>query len=72
MNESKPSMRCRNHNSIVKTRIRVDARNELKGRPVYCLGGDRHRGGMNLVQAFVWNVGTRSLVLREKREVEDP
>jgi len=26
--------------------------------PVYCLGGIRHKGGANLIQAFVGNVGT--------------
>jgi hypothetical protein len=26
--------------------------------PAYCLDGVRHAGGVNLIQAFVWNVGT--------------
>ena len=26
--------------------------------PVYCLDGVRHAGGVNLIQALVWNVGT--------------
>ena len=26
--------------------------------PVYCLGGIRHKGSANLIQALVWNVGT--------------
>jgi hypothetical protein len=25
---------------------------------VYCLGGVRHKDGVNLIQALVWNVGT--------------
>jgi len=29
-----------------------------RGEPVYCLGGVRHKGGVNLIQALVWNVGT--------------
>ena len=27
------------------------------GEPVYCLGGVRHKGGVNLIQAFAWNLG---------------
>ena len=30
-----------------------------QGKPVYCLGGVRHKGGVNLIRAFAWNVGTR-------------
>jgi hypothetical protein len=30
----------------------------VQGKPVYCLDGVRHRGGVNLNQAHVWNVGT--------------
>ncbi len=30
----------------------------VQERPAYCLGGVRHKGGVNLNQAFVWNVGT--------------
>ncbi len=29
-----------------------------RGEPVYCLDGVRHKGGVNLNQAPVWNVGT--------------
>ena len=31
---------------------------KVQGDPVYCLGGVRHAGGMNLSLALVWNVGT--------------
>jgi hypothetical protein len=31
---------------------------KVQRKPVYCLGGVRHAGGVNLNQAFVWNVGT--------------
>jgi hypothetical protein len=31
---------------------------QVQKGPVYCLGGVRHRDGMNLMQAFVRNVGT--------------
>ena len=29
-----------------------------QGEPVYCLDGVRHKGGVNLIQAFAWNLGT--------------
>jgi hypothetical protein len=31
---------------------------KVQGKPAYCLGGVRHKGGGNLSQALVWNVGT--------------
>jgi hypothetical protein len=31
---------------------------QAQGKPVYCLGGIRHKGGVTLYQALVWNVGT--------------
>jgi len=30
----------------------------VRGKPVYRPDGLRHKGGMNLIQAFVWNVGS--------------
>ena len=30
----------------------------VRGRPADCPDGVRHKGGMNLIQAFVWNVGS--------------
>ena len=36
----------------------TELQNKSKGRPAYCLGGVRHKGSANLIQAFVWNVGT--------------
>ena len=40
--------------------------------PVYCLGGVRHRGGVNLIQALVWNVGTCRPDVKGEIQVEDP
>ena len=31
---------------------------QTQGEPAYCLGGVRHKGGVNLNQALVRNVGT--------------
>ena len=30
----------------------------VQGKPVYCLSGVRHKDGVTLIQALVWNVGT--------------
>jgi hypothetical protein len=39
---------------------------QVREKPVYCPGGVRHKGGMTLIQAFVWNMGSCVLMLREK------
>ena len=39
---------------------------EVWGAPVYCPDGVRHEGGVNLVQALVWNVGTCVAILRKQ------
>ena len=44
---------------------------QVQGKPVYCLSGVRHKDGMNLVQAFVRNVGTLHVMLRENPISED-
>ena len=31
---------------------------KVQEKPVYCLGGVRHKDGVNLSQALVWNAGT--------------
>jgi hypothetical protein len=28
-----------------------------QGKPVYCLGGVRHKSGITLIQTFAWNLG---------------
>lgn len=38
----------------------------VQEKPADCLGGVRHKGGVNLTQALMWNVGTWVLMKREK------
>jgi len=33
-------------------------RDKIQEKPVYCLSGNRHKDGVNIFQAYVWNVGT--------------
>ena len=71
MSVSEPLMRCRNIRDGVKTGVLAGLQDKLMGKPVYCLGGVRHKDGMNLVQAFVRNVGTLHVMLRENPISED-
>jgi hypothetical protein len=34
--------------------------------PEFCAGGIRHRGSVNMIQAFARNVGTCALMIRER------
>jgi hypothetical protein len=43
-----------------------------QGGPVYCLGGVRHKDGVNLIQAFAWNLGTCRPDAKGEAQVEDP
>ena len=44
----------------------------IQGKPAYCLGGARHKGGVNLIQAFVRNVGTCRLDVKGEIQVAVP
>jgi hypothetical protein len=39
-----------------------------RGKPAYCRGGVRRRGGVTLIQALVRNMGTCGPMVREKLE----
>ena len=45
---------------------------QAQGTPVYCLSGVRHKGGVNLDQAVVRNVGTFRLDAKGEIQVEAP
>ena len=45
---------------------------QTQGEPVYCLGGVRHKGGVNLIQALVRNVGTCRPDVKGETQVERP
>jgi hypothetical protein len=45
---------------------------QVQGEPAYCLGGVRHKGGVNLIQASVRNVGTCRLDVKGEAQVEVP
>ena len=45
---------------------------QTQGEPAYCLDGVRHKGGVNLNQAFVRNVGSCRPDVKGEAQVEDP
>ena len=45
---------------------------QVQGGPAYCLDGIRHKGGVNLIQALVWNVGSCRPDVKGETQVEDP
>jgi hypothetical protein len=66
-------MKCRNFSrDDVKTKDLSLFLGEVWKGTAICPGGVRHKGGGNLVQATMWNVGTCSLDAKEEIQVEDP
>ena len=60
-------MTCRKHELMTsKPESSLGIRERLRGRPAFCRSGVRHRGGVNLVEAFTWNVGTCTAMLRKE------
>jgi len=71
-NASEPLMTCRKVINDVKTRPVSLAWDKPKGSLLTGLGGVRHKGGVNLIQALMGNVGTCRLDEKGKAQVEDP
>ncbi len=60
-------MTCRKHELMTsEPDSSLCIRDELRRRPAFCRSGVRHRGGVNLVEAFAWNVGTCIAMLRKE------
>ena len=57
-NESEPLMKCRKRRDAIETGLQSLVRDEARGEPVDCPSDGRHKGGVSLAQALVWNVGT--------------
>ena len=56
----------------VKTGVLAESQDKSRERPVYCLGGVRHKDGMNLIQAFVRNVESCLSDVKGETQVEAP
>ena len=51
---------------------RVVSPGRVHEKPAACVGGIRHKGGVTLDQALVWNVGTCRLDDKGEIQGEDP
>jgi hypothetical protein len=51
-------MKCRKVQDDVETRGNSLTWDESGGWPDFCPGGIRHKGGVTLIQASMWNAGT--------------
>ena len=71
-NASEPSMTCRKRRDDVKTGGLSLTRDKSGGDLLYCPGGVRHEGGVNSVQALVWNVGTCRPDAKGEAQAADP
>ena len=58
---SEPLKTCRKRRDVIETELQSLARDEARGLPAYCPGGDRHKDGVIPAQALVRNVGTYRL-----------
>jgi hypothetical protein len=56
--EREPLMMRRKAREVIETRHEVWPWDKARKGPVYGPGGDRRIGGVSLIQAFVWNMGT--------------
>ncbi len=70
-NENEPSKTCRKTLLLSKPGGSDALGINLEGT-CYLLRGNRHKGGVNVAQALVWNVGTYAPMLRENSQVEVP
>ena len=68
---SEPLMRCRKLRMTSKL-VAYITPGQIQGIPAYCLGGFRHKGGVNLIQALLRNVGTCRPDVKGETQVEDP
>ena len=65
---SEPSKTCRKALDDVKTGGSFVIPGAVWEEPVYCPHGVRHRGGVTVLWASVWNVGTFAPRSRERDE----
>jgi hypothetical protein len=73
MSASEPLMRCRKEFRRRQNWRLSERQDKSRRQSAYCLDGVRHRGGMNLVQAFfLRNVGNRRPDVKGEIQVEVP
>jgi hypothetical protein len=70
MNESKPLMTLRKAQLLSKSWGYAITK-PAQRKTAYCLGDNRGKGGMNLIQAQIRNMRTSMLMVTEKPQVKD-
>ncbi|KAF5413903.1 MAG: hypothetical protein C5S38_05335 [Candidatus Methanophagaceae archaeon] len=71
-NVSEPLRKCRKRMDGVKTRGWSLTWDKSGGKPAYCPDGVRHKGGVNMILALVWNVGTYPPNVKGETQVGGP
>ncbi len=69
---SEPLTTCRKGLADVKTGGSLVTPGSVWGRPAYCPHGVRHKGGVTLIQALVWNGGTCRSAVKGEAQVGSP
>ena len=69
---SEPLKTCRKVHRRRQNRVGLVSPGEVWEIPVYCPDGVRHEGGVTLLQALVWNVGTCRPDAKGAIQVEAP
>ena len=69
---SEPLMRHRKDRGEVKTELLYRVQDRVWERPAYCPSGLRCKGGVTLIQAFAWDLGTCRFDDKGEAQVEDP
>ena len=69
---SEPLRTCRKSLDDVKTGGSFVTPGAVREEPVYCLHGVRHRGGVTVLWASVWNVGTCHFAAKGEPQVGSP
>ena len=69
---SEPLMRHRKDRGEVETELLYRVQDETWGKPAYCPGGLRCKGGVTLIQAFTQDLGTCRFDDKGETQVEDP
>ena len=68
---SEPLMRHRKDRDGVKTGFLYRVQDEAWEKPAYCPSGPRCKGGVNLIEAFAWDLGTCRFDEKGETQVED-
>ena len=71
-NKREPSFKCRKNCRRYQNWGCFVAPGRVWGEPVYCPYGTRHRDGVSIIQAFMWNCGNLSQQKDRERHKQQP